>query len=106
MIQLGAPEESLPALSAFSLIAKGVKIGGSLIGPPGQIREMLDFAVKKGVHPIIQERSMGGANEAVVIWRPGRRGIDMFLLMRRILVRFMGVGVGCMETGKGKCVFR
>ena len=36
-IQVGAPEEPMPSFNAFSLIGKGVKIGGSAIGPPEQI---------------------------------------------------------------------
>ena len=36
-IQVGAPEEPMPAFSAFSLIAKGVKVGGSAIGSPHDI---------------------------------------------------------------------
>lgn len=65
-VQLGAPEDTLPALNAFSLIPKGLKLCGSMVGPPAQIREMLDFAVAHDVHPIIQERPMKEANEAVM----------------------------------------
>ena len=36
-IQVGAPEDPMPAFNAFALIAKGVKVGGSAIGPPAQI---------------------------------------------------------------------
>jgi alcohol dehydrogenase (NADP+) len=62
-VQLGAP--ALPPVNMFSLIFKGLTISGSLIGSPGDIREMLDFAVAKGVHPMIQERSMKDANKVV-----------------------------------------
>lgn len=65
-VQLGAPEDVLPPINAFSLIGKGVTISGSLIGPPKQIREMLDFAVAHKIHPIIQEKPMKEANGAVV----------------------------------------
>ena len=65
-VQLGAPEDFLPAVNAFSLIGKGVTISGSLIGPPAQIREMLDFAVTHKIHPIIQGKEMEDANKAVV----------------------------------------
>ena len=37
-IQVGAPEDSMPAFKAFSLIAKGAKLGGSTIGSPAEIR--------------------------------------------------------------------
>jgi alcohol dehydrogenase (NADP+) len=36
-IQIGAPEDRLPPIAAFSLIVKGCKIGGSMIGSPKQI---------------------------------------------------------------------
>lgn len=65
-IQVGAPEDKIPAFSAFALIAKGCKMGGSMIGSPTDISEMLDFAVKHNVHPWIQERPMKDANQSVV----------------------------------------
>ena len=37
-IQVGAPEDALPPFNAFSLIAKGVMVGGSAIGSPADIR--------------------------------------------------------------------
>ncbi|EGE82714.2 alcohol dehydrogenase [Blastomyces dermatitidis ATCC 18188] len=40
-IQVGAPEEPFPAFRVFPLISKGVKIGGSTIGSPEEIRQML-----------------------------------------------------------------
>ncbi len=64
-IQVGAPEDRLPAINAFALIAKGVKIGGSIIGSPDEIREMLQLAADKQVKPWIQERPMKEANQAV-----------------------------------------
>lgn len=65
-IQVGAPEDRLPAFNAFSLIAKGCKIGGSAIGAPHEIEEMLALTVKKNVKPWIQTRPMKEANQAVV----------------------------------------
>ena len=65
-IQVGAPEDSLPAMNAFSLIIKGAKIGGSAIGSPHEIEEMLDLTVKKGVKPWIEKRKLEEANQAVV----------------------------------------
>lgn len=37
-IQVGAPEEYLPSFSVFSLIAKGVTMGGSAMGSPAEIK--------------------------------------------------------------------
>jgi D-arabinose 1-dehydrogenase-like Zn-dependent alcohol dehydrogenase len=70
-IQVGAPEDQLPGFSAFALIAKGCKIGGSSIGSPADITEMLEFAVKHNVHPWVQERPLKEANEAVIAMDKG-----------------------------------
>ncbi|CAP92715.1 hypothetical protein E8E15_001774 [Penicillium rubens] len=65
-IQLGAPEDGALEIPAFVLIIKGLKLGGSLIGSPDEIREMLELAAAKGVKPWIQERPMKDANQAIV----------------------------------------
>lgn len=65
-IQVGAPEDRLPAFNAFSLIAKGCKIGGSAIGAPHEIEEMLALTAKNGVKPWIQKLPLKDANKAVV----------------------------------------
>ena len=64
-IQVGAPEDKMPAFNAFALIAKGCKIGGSAIGAPHEIAEMLDLTVKKNVKPWIQTRPLKDANQIV-----------------------------------------
>jgi alcohol dehydrogenase (NADP+) len=65
-IQIGAPEDKLPGFGAFSLMAKGAKIGGSAIGSPKQIEQMLELAAKKGVKTWNQNRPMKEVNKAVV----------------------------------------
>lgn len=45
---------------------KGVKFGGSAIGSPADIAEMLEFASKHKVHPFIQERPLEEANQAII----------------------------------------
>jgi alcohol dehydrogenase (NADP+) len=65
-IQVGAPEDPIPAFNAFNLIGKGLKIGGSLIGSPKEINDMFALAVEKKVHPFIVERPMKEANQAVL----------------------------------------
>ncbi|TVY68659.1 putative formaldehyde dehydrogenase AdhA [Lachnellula suecica] len=65
-IQVGAPEDVLPNFSAFAFIAKGCKFGGSMIGSPADIAGMLKFAAEKKVHPVIQERPLKDANQAVI----------------------------------------
>lgn len=71
-IQVGAPEDKLPAIAAFALIAKGCKIGGSQIGSPKEIEDMLEFAAEKEVKPWVQQRSMKKANESVVDMEDGK----------------------------------
>lgn len=65
-IQLGVPEDGALEIPASLLISKGLKLGGSFIGSPSEIREMLELAVAKGVKPWIQERPMTDANQAIV----------------------------------------
>ncbi|CAG7928075.1 unnamed protein product [Penicillium olsonii] len=65
-IQLGAPEDGALEIPAFALIVKGMKLGGSLIGSPDEIREMLALAAEKGIKPWIQERPMKDANQAIL----------------------------------------
>lgn len=71
-IQVGAPEDAIPAFNIFSLIMKSAKIGGSAIGSPADIAEMLDFAVKHNIHPIIQVRDLKEANAASIDMDQGK----------------------------------
>ncbi|KAJ5660713.1 NADP-dependent alcohol dehydrogenase 7 [Penicillium longicatenatum] len=64
-IQLGAPEDGGLEIPAFALIIKGIKLGGSLIGSPDDIREMLELAAAKNIKPWIEERPMKEANQAI-----------------------------------------
>ena len=71
-IQVGVPEDKIPPFNAFSLIGKGVKMGGSSIGSPQEIREMLQLAAEKGVHPWINKRPLGQANKAILDFEAGK----------------------------------
>lgn len=64
-VQVGAPEDGALTIPAFVLIGNGVNLGGSMIGSPDVIREMLELAAEKNLQPWIEERSMKDANEAV-----------------------------------------
>lgn len=57
---------SLPQLNAFTFIVNGIKFGGSCIGSPADIREMLELASKKQLKPLIEERPMEDANDVLV----------------------------------------
>lgn len=71
-IQVGLPEDRLPAFNAFSLIAKGCKIGGSAIGAPHEIEVMLELTAKQGIRPWIQKRPMKDANKVLVDMAAGK----------------------------------
>ena len=79
-IQVGAPEDSLPAFNAFALIAKGAKLGGSSIGSPLQIRQMLEFVAEKNIHPYIEERPMSQANQTSLDMEQGKARYRYVLL--------------------------
>ncbi|KAI9825664.1 MAG: hypothetical protein M1832_001008 [Thelocarpon impressellum] len=65
LIQVGAPDDKIPAFNVFSLVMKGLKLGGSSIGSPKEIEEMLDLAVKKNIRPWVQVRPMKDANQVI-----------------------------------------
>lgn len=55
---VGAPEKPLPPLPAFPFIMGNVHIGGSAIGSPKLIQEMLELAAKQGVKSWIEKRDI------------------------------------------------
>lgn len=66
LIQVGAPDGgNLPPINAFTLLGGGIKIGGSAIGAPWEIEEMLQLAADKKIKPWTQERPMKDANQAI-----------------------------------------
>ncbi|KAL8286163.1 hypothetical protein RQP46_004651 [Phenoliferia psychrophenolica] len=65
LILVGAPEEPLPSFPAFPLIMNNVHIGGSAIGAPSVIKEMLELAAKENVQPWIVKRPLDDVNQAV-----------------------------------------
>ena len=71
-IQVGAPEDAIPGFSAFTLIAKSVKVGGSSIGSPAEIRQMLDLFAKNGVRTWNNNVPMKDANRAIVNMEAGK----------------------------------
>lgn len=82
-VQVGAPEDRLPAFNAFALIAKGARIAGNSIGSPREIEEMLDLAVRGRVKPWVEERSMGEANRAVLDMVEGKARYRYVLVNER-----------------------
>jgi D-arabinose 1-dehydrogenase-like Zn-dependent alcohol dehydrogenase len=66
LIQVGAPDDPIPSFPAFSLIPKGLKLGGSPIGSPKQMQEMLEFAAKTDFRGWVEVRPMKDANQVIV----------------------------------------
>ncbi|KPM44449.1 hypothetical protein AK830_g2116 [Neonectria ditissima] len=69
LIQVGAPEDPIPAFNAFSLLRKDLKIGGNLIGSRRRAREMLELAAEIKLEAWVQVRPMTEANQVVVDMR-------------------------------------
>lgn len=61
---VGAPEKPLP-LSVFPLIFNGVYLGGSAIGSPSEIKEMLELAQKSDVKTWLKLWPMKDVNKAL-----------------------------------------
>lgn len=62
----------LPPINVFTLLASGIKVGGSGIGSPDEIAEMLQVAVDKKVKPWVETRPLSEANKAVVDMAEGK----------------------------------
>ncbi|KAF7549079.1 hypothetical protein G7Z17_g6636 [Cylindrodendrum hubeiense] len=72
-IQVGAPDGgNLPPINAFTLIGGGIKVGGSAIGSPADIKIMLDLAVEKKVTPWVETRPLSEANQAIIDLEQGK----------------------------------
>lgn len=71
IILLAIAEKNL-SVAPFSIITKDVSISGSLIGSINEIKQMLAFAAKHNVRPIIERFSMDRVNEGVQHVRDGK----------------------------------
>ncbi|BFZ65287.1 hypothetical protein YB2330_006452 [Saitoella coloradoensis] len=70
-VMVGAPEESI-TFNVFPLLMANVSIGGSLIGSPSEIREMLELAVKANVRSWIEVRDLKDVNQALIDMEDGK----------------------------------
>jgi alcohol dehydrogenase (NADP+) len=70
-VQLGAPDDALPAFSPMGLIVKNLKIAGSLIGTRQQIKDMLELAKKTDMEAWVQVRPMEEANQVLKDFEKG-----------------------------------
>lgn len=72
LVQVGAPEDPLPSFSAFSLIVKNLKLGGSLIGTRQHIKDMFKLASEQDVKSWVQVRDMKDANQVLLDFEAGK----------------------------------
>jgi alcohol dehydrogenase (NADP+) len=61
----------MPPFSAIVIIFNRLKVGGSVIGSPDEVKEMLDFAAKKKIKPWIQMKPMKDANKIILDFEKG-----------------------------------
>ncbi|POW22886.1 hypothetical protein PSHT_00683 [Puccinia striiformis] len=69
---VGLPEEKIPAFYGHALVGKGISFGGSLIGPPAMIKEMLDVAVKHNVKAWTSSHPMAEVSQKVKDMEAGK----------------------------------
>jgi alcohol dehydrogenase (NADP+) len=84
-VQIGAPEDAIPAFNAFSLISKKIKITGSSIGSPKEIREMLDLFAAKKVWTWNNNYPLKEANRAIVDMEDGKARYRIVLVNEKHL---------------------
>lgn len=65
-VLVGAPEDGVPAFSAFALLAKRVTVAGSMIGSPSEIKDMLKFVAENNIKAWTEPRPLKDANQAVL----------------------------------------
>ncbi|KAI8865612.1 hypothetical protein GQ42DRAFT_90524 [Ramicandelaber brevisporus] len=63
VVIVGLPEERVP-LNVIPVLLNDISILGSVIGGRQQHRDMLEFAAKHDVRPVIEEMPMSQASEA------------------------------------------
>jgi uncharacterized zinc-type alcohol dehydrogenase-like protein len=68
---VGAVLEPIP-VSAFALIVGEKHVSGSPTGSPGNLREMLRFAARHKIEPVVQRFPMSKVNEALQHLRDGK----------------------------------
>lgn len=72
VVAVGVPEEPCMPTPLPALAFSGVFLGGSLIGGPKVIKEMLELAAKQNLKPMIEERDMKDANQVVTDMDAGK----------------------------------
>ncbi|KAF2732789.1 GroES-like protein [Polyplosphaeria fusca] len=71
-VHLGIPDDGAFSLPPGKLTFKRLRVMGSFVGSPNEIRDMLQLAVGKGVKPWVHEVSMKEANRAIIEFEEGK----------------------------------
>ena len=72
LIQVGAPEDKIPPFNAFDILTRGLKVGGSAIGSPQEIRRMLQLAVDHKISSWTQTYPLKDVNTALKDFDAGK----------------------------------
>lgn len=72
LIFVGVPEKGLPKFPPTALIMNNVFVGGSAIGSPAEISEMLELAQKEKIHGWVTKFDMNDVNKAVPEMHAGK----------------------------------
>ena len=72
MVQVGAPDDKIPAFSVFALLRNNVKLGGSSIGSRKTAVEMLEFVDKEKLKFWTETRPMSDANQVLLDLTAGK----------------------------------
>jgi len=81
---VGLPETGLPKMSGMDFVAKGYSLSGSLIGSPSEISEMLEFAAKNDIKPMIEVRPIKDSPQVMRDMEAGKARFRYVLDCREI----------------------
>ncbi|KAH7013416.1 zinc-binding dehydrogenase [Ilyonectria destructans] len=71
-VQVGNPDDGGYTVHPITLIVRRIKFTGSSTGSPREMAEMLQLAADQKVHPWVEQRPMGDANQAIVDMEAGK----------------------------------
>lgn len=71
LVQVGLPDDGTLYAPVRNLIRR-LKVESSMVGSPGEIREMFELVAEKSIQPWIEEVSMKEANKAIVDMEDGK----------------------------------
>lgn len=78
-VQLGLPDDGTLYAPARKLMRR-LKFESSLVGSPGEIREMFQLVADKGIQPWVQEVPLKEANKAIVDMEEGKARYRLVLV--------------------------